>query len=80
MPRRAPVYEPPEPRPCDLPDDRIAAGGAMTIDEAADFLRLHPKTVAKLVRRKVLPSAKLGKRRVLYRAAVELYLAQQRVR
>lgn len=78
MPRRAPVYEPLEPRPCDLPGEQLAARGAMTVVEAAAFLRLHPKTVAKLIRRGDLPSAKLGRSRVLYRAAVELYLAQHR--
>lgn len=78
MPRRAPQYRPLEPRPRDLSGAALATAGAMTIDEVADFLRLHPKTVAKLVACGDLPSAKIGKRRVLYRAAVELWLAQHR--
>ncbi len=75
MPRHAPVYTPLTPRPRDLSPQELAAKGAMTL---AEFLRVSRRTVEELLASGELPSAKLGRRRVVYWAAVELYLAQHR--
>ncbi len=43
----------------------------MTIEEAAQYLRLHPSTVYRLVRLSKLPAVKVGKQWRLDRGALE---------
>lgn len=78
MPRKAPVYAPLAARACDLSGAELAGGGVMTTREVAAFLRLHPQTVKGLIAAGEIPSAKLGRRRVLYRNAVIRWLELKR--
>lgn len=43
----------------------------MTVEEAAQYLRLHPSTVYRLVRLRKLPAVKVGKQWRLDRGALE---------
>lgn len=78
MSRRAPAYKPLALRPRDLSAEQLAAQPGMTIAEAAEYLRVSRRTVEKLVASGELPSALIRSCRIVYRAGVELYFAQQR--
>lgn len=43
---------------------------ALTVDEAADLLRVHRRTIDRMVAAGTLPSAKIGGRRLIPGAAV----------
>lgn len=47
----------------------------ITVDEAARWLRVNRKTIYDAVQRRELPSARLGRRVLLSRTAVEAWLA-----
>lgn len=55
--------------------DRLAAEGSMSLTEAAAFLGVSRRLVEELAASGELPSAKIGWRRVVARAAVRAYLA-----
>lgn len=76
MGRRAPVYEPLTPRPCDLPPERLAADGAMSRKTAAAFLGVSLTKLKALLRDGTLPFAKAGGRVVVMRAGCQAYLEQ----
>jgi len=52
----------------------LTADGILTTAELAELLGMPPSTIADLARRGVLPSVKLGRRRLYLRAAVEAML------
>ena len=69
MPRRAPVYAPPEVVPSGAD---LCADGLLRVKDAAAFAWLSVRTVGELIRTKKLPSAKVcGRRLVPKRALVE---------
>jgi excisionase family DNA binding protein len=49
---------------------------ACNVAEAARLLGVSPRTIATLVARKELPSRKIGRRRVIPIAALEIFLAR----
>ena len=57
--------------------DRLASEGSMSLTEAAAFLGVSRRLVEELAASGELPSAKIGWRRVVARAAVRAYLAER---
>ncbi len=49
----------------------------MTCEEAAAYLRLHPRTVGRLLRVRTLPGVKVGSQWRLRRADLDAYLVGQ---
>ncbi len=49
----------------------------LTCDEAAAYLRLHPRTVGRLLKAKTLPGVKVGSQWRLRRADLDAYLVGQ---
>ena len=52
-----------------------SAHDLMTCEEAATYLRLHPRTVGRLLTRGTLPGVKVGRQWRLRRADLDTYLA-----
>jgi excisionase family DNA binding protein len=78
MPRRAPTYTPLIPRPRDLAPEVLAKQEGMTVKAAAEYLTLCLRTTKALVADGTLPSVKIGRRRVVFRAGVEAFLTELR--
>jgi excisionase family DNA binding protein len=76
MSRRAPVYQPLEPRPRDLAPEALAADGGMSVSGAAEWLSLSLRRVKELVADGTLPSVKAGRRRIVLRAGCRAYLVE----
>lgn len=51
---------------------------AVSLEECAARLSVHPRTVARLVRRGVLPTKRIGRRRVVPVVAINRYLGAGR--
>ncbi len=49
----------------------------LTCDEAAAYLRLHPRTVGRLLKARTLPGVKVGSQWRLRRADLDAYLVGQ---
>ena len=62
----------PERRP--HPEPRLTASDVMTIGEVAELLHVPESTVGDWARRQVIPSLKLGRRRIFIRARIEAIL------
>ena len=50
----------------------------LTCEEAAAYLRLHPRTVGRLLTQRALPGVKVGRQWRLRRADLDAYLGGQR--
>jgi excisionase family DNA binding protein len=50
--------------------------GALTVPEAADYLRISPATVWRLLRNKMLSRARIGGRVVIRRIDLDAFLAK----
>ena len=50
---------------------------SMTIAEAADFLRIHPDTLAQRCRAGLIPGCKIGRSWVFHRGLLDDYLKQR---
>jgi len=49
----------------------------LTIDEASKYLRLHKATLYKLVKRRKIPAAKVGKKWRLLKSKLDEWLVKQ---
>ena len=50
----------------------------LTPEEAADYLRVHPKTLPSLIRRDGLPCSLVGRRRRFRRSELDRWLDQRK--
>ncbi len=57
-----------------LTDRPLTAADVMTAREVADLLHMPQSTVEDLARRGVIPSRKVGRRRIYIRSRVEAFL------
>lgn len=73
----APTYTPVDQTPAQSSAERWCADGVLPIPEAAEFAGIYQTLLRNLLGRQVIASFKLGKRRVVPRRALVLYLAGQ---
>lgn len=71
-PRPAPV----DPTPASLPPDELAAKGFLSVAAVARRLGVAPQTVRNLVDRKELPAIRVGCKRMVSEAGLEVFIRQ----
>jgi len=59
------------------PMETASIPDSMTITEAADFLRIHPDTLARRCRAGLIPGCKIGRSWVFHRGLLDEYLKQR---
>ena len=63
------------PKPPPVPHDDLLKDCVLTIDEAAEFLRVDPRTVQQMLHDRQLPKTRVRSKPVIPKAAIIKYLS-----